>query len=82
MTHEEVVANISRQTGVPAHQVDAVLTALGDLIYEGIQHSPPITIRGLGSFMAKLLPWTHKYNPQTGRIELVQPKVPYFAPGR
>lgn len=79
MTRSQLIAKVARQTGLPAAQVENVLTTIVDNIIESLQQDEKVTIAGFGRFEMRERKTKAYTNPKTKVSSQLQPtSIPGF----
>ncbi|MDN5864260.1 MAG: integration host factor subunit beta [Gammaproteobacteria bacterium] len=84
MTRSELVnALATRQTHLPAVDVDLAVRTLFEVMSEALGEGRRIEIRGFGCFSLRYRPPRLARNPKSGEVVAVAGKcVPHFKPGK
>lgn len=79
MTRSQLIAKIARQTGMPASQVENVLTTMVDDVIEALAQGDKVTIAGFGRFEMRGRKTKAYTNPKTKVSSQLQPtRIPGF----
>ncbi len=79
MTRSQLIAKVSRQTGLPAAQVETVLTTMVDDIIESLKAGEKVTIAGFGRFEMRERKTKAYTNPKTKVSSQLDPtRIPGF----
>ncbi len=79
MTRSQLIAKIARQTGMPATQVETVVTTMVDNIVESLQKGEKVTIAGFGRFEMRDRKSKAYTNPKTKVSSRLEPtSIPGF----
>lgn len=79
MTRSQLIAKVSRQTGLSAAQVENVLTTIVDNIIETLQEGDKVTIAGFGRFEMRDRKTKAFTNPKTKVSSQLNPtSIPGF----
>ena len=83
MTKAELVAEISRKTGLEKKQVMDTVEALMDVVSTSLAFGEPVYLRGFGSFIIKQrAAKTARNITRNTTIQLPPRKVPAFKPSK
>ena len=79
MTRSQLIAKVARQTGLPASQVEQVITTLVDDIIESLKQGDKVTIAGFGRFEMRERKTKAYTNPKTKTASQLPPtSIPGF----
>lgn len=79
MTRSQLIAKVSRQTGLPATQVENVLTNMVDNIVDSLAQGDKVTIAGFGRFEMRGRKTKAYTNPKTKVASQLEPtRIPGF----
>lgn len=79
MTRSQLITKVARQTGMPAGQVENVLSTIVDDIIESLQQGDKVTIAGFGRFEMRDRKTKAYTNPKTKVSSQLDPtSIPGF----
>lgn len=78
----DLVVKVSKNTNYNVEIVDTILKGITDEIISLLKKSEPVSIHGLGKFVARSYGRRKCYNPITKSIEMLEPSIqPAFIAG-
>ena len=79
MTRSQLIAKVARQTGLPAAQVENVLTNIVDNIVDSLAQGDKVTVAGFGRFEMRSRKTKAYTNPKTKVSSRLEPtSIPGF----
>lgn len=79
MTRSQMITKVARQTGLPAGQVETVLTTIVDTIIDSLKQGDKVTIAGFGRFEMRDRKTKAYTNPKTKVASQLEPtSIPGF----
>lgn len=74
MNKKEFIKAISGKTGFTQKDVDAVISAMIEVIGEAVKAHKDVNVVGFGKFVSKVSPARERRNPQTGAVVMCEEK--------
>ncbi len=83
MTKQQLIENLSRETGMTKRQVESVVVALTQIVGSTIKRGEKVSITGFGTFDLGKRAARRGVNPQTGsEIRIPEMPMPRFRAGK
>lgn len=83
MNKAQLVAEVSKQTGVPKATAERVIDAFVKTVTDALKADGKVTLVGFGTFEVTQRAARKGRNPRTGQIiQIPSTRVPRFKPGR
>jgi DNA-binding protein HU-beta len=83
MTKQQLIENLSKETGMSKRQVEGVVVKLVDIVGRTIKQGEKVSITGFGTFDLGKRAARRGVNPQTGaEIHIPEMPMPRFRAGK